>query len=226
MWRRDIAVVVCGVLVVACGRDQSRRPAPPDSVVARLPAPVDDPTVAPSAEPRRPPPPVDERWGVVPLVDGSRFQTTLYDLTVIGRLRTTAKQPYYLLAGRGCMDCDANIALYLHSPSDGPMGVEGEQARFPYPGHEMFYEDSTPLYEARTFFGDCAAAYRNAVLWFQQAPDVDGRWRASVRIAQVRNDSLIQATLLSGGPSLEEAIDAVAQGRCREVPGLDRTSEP
>ena len=218
--------LILPLLLAACGRDRPQAAGREDSVQAAAgPPPAAKPAAIPAAGGSAAPP-ADDRWGVVSLADGSQFQTTLYDLTVIGRLRTTQKQPYYLLAGRGCLDCDANLALYVHSPSDGPMGIEGEQTRMPYPGHEVFYEDSTPLYEARTFFGDCAAAYPNAVLWFERQLDVDRRWRASVRVVQVRDDSLALATLETGGPALEEAVDAVARGRCREVPGRDRASEP
>ncbi len=227
---RGGAVASLGLLItlMGCGRDRPQPATHQQDTRAAVPetqqAPdVPSPEVADAA---RPAPPVDHRWGVVPLAGGDRFQTTLYDLSVIGQLRATRKQPYYVLAGRRCEGCDANLALYVHSPSDGPMGVESEQPRFPYPGREVFYEDSTPLYEARTFFGDCAAAYPNAMIWFQRQIDVDGRWRATVRVVQVANDTLTTTVLETGGPALSEAEDAVARGRCREIPGRDRTSEP
>src|ERR1043166_3621001 len=80
--------------------------------------------------------------------DGSRFETTLFDVRVLGALRTSYKAPYIVLAGRGCIQCDANISIYIHSPSDGAMRDQGTQPRFTYPGHELSYVDGrTPLYE-------------------------------------------------------------------------------
>ncbi len=230
MRSRDAAVATVGLLIAlpGCGRDRPRPATDQPSTQETVPEMQPSPGVPPGevAAAARPAAPIDDRWGVVPLAGGTEFQTTLYDLSVIGQLRTIRKQPYYVLAGRRCEGCDANLSLYVHSPSDGPMGVESEQPRFPYPGREVFYEDSTPLYEARTFFGDCSAAHPNAVIWFQRRIDVDGRWLATVRIAQVVGDSLTTALLETGGPALDEVEDAVARGRCREIPGRDRTSEP
>lgn len=70
------------------------------------------------------------KFGVVTLSDGSKFQTTLYDLKVIGKLRTKKKFPYYILSGVGCNGCDANTSIYIHSPSDGPMKNEGSKLAF------------------------------------------------------------------------------------------------
>src|SRR5262245_15239159 len=84
--------------------------------------------------------------------DGTRFQTTLFEVRVLGVLQSDRKAPYFVLEGRGCTACDANTTIYIHSPSDGPMRGEAKQRRFAYPGREIWYEDrKTLLYEARTF---------------------------------------------------------------------------
>lgn len=168
----------------------------------------------------------DERHGEITTADSQRFRTTVYGMRVLGRLPTPGKEPYYVLSGRSCVDCDLNVALYVHSPSDGPMRIGGEQPRFPYPGHEKFYDDGTPLYEARTFYGDCAAAYPNAVVWYQRRRVEADRWQASVLIVQVSGDSLRQVLLEDVLPDVTEAMAAVRAGRCREIPGIDRSSEP
>jgi hypothetical protein len=38
--------------------------------------------------------------------DGSRFETTLFEVRVLGVLRTQHKAPYLVLARRGCTECD------------------------------------------------------------------------------------------------------------------------
>lgn len=169
---------------------------------------------------------MDPRMGVVPLADGTPFQSTLYDMTVVGQLGATRKLPYYILTGRGCLECDANLAVYIHSPSDGEMGIEGEQPRFKYPGREVFYEDSTLLYEGRMFYGDCAASYPNAAVWLERRPDESGKWRSTATVAQVTQDTLVVTTLESNPPTLAEVQGAVRRGTCRELPGLERASEP
>jgi hypothetical protein len=76
----------------------------------------------------------DNVLATLTLPDGSKFRTTLYELNVIGQLRTAKKILYFILSGRGCDECDANTSIYIHSPSDGAMKNKGEQPRFPYPG--------------------------------------------------------------------------------------------
>jgi hypothetical protein len=214
----------------ACGGDAPPPPPPrgddgdaaPPAAQAAAPAPDSaSGATGPFAHSDEP-----EGTGELRLADGSRFRTTLYHQTVVGRLRATHKAPYYIMSGRACDGCDANIAIYIHSPSDGRMGVDREQPRFPYPGRETFYEDGTLQYEARMFFGDCAAELPNAVLWFQRRPDEAGRWRSSVLVARVEQDTLTVATLDAAAPSVAEAEAAVRGGSCRELPGVDRASEP
>jgi len=78
-----------------------------------------------------------EKPSVVVFKDGSRFQTTLFEVRVLGILRTERKVPFLVLEGRGCTDCDANTSIYIHSPSDGAMRGEEAQPRYAYPGREV-----------------------------------------------------------------------------------------
>ncbi len=169
----------------------------------------------------------EEGLGVLVLPDGSRFKTTLYELKVIGQLKTTRKLPYYILSGQSCpKGCDANTSIYIHSPSDGPMKDSSAQRRFFYPGLETYYKDDTPIYQARMFYGDCAGGHPNAALWFQRFFGDDKQWHPSVFAAWVTGDVLTSDELHGAVPDIKEAEQAVRAGRCREVPGIDRTSEP
>jgi hypothetical protein len=90
----------------------------------------------------------------------------------------------------------------------------------------VFYDDGTPQYEARTFYGDCVAAYPNAVVWFQRRRVDAERWEMSVQVAQVSGDGIREVLLEDVLPDVSEAVAAVRAGRCREIPGIDRSSEP
>ena len=168
----------------------------------------------------------EDSVGILELPDGSKFTTTIYDLKVVGQLRTARKLPYYILSGRGCQQCDENTSIYIHSPSDGSMKGSAGQTRFAYPGREVNHEDGSPVYEARMFFGDCVTSHPNAVIWFQRSLGDDKQWHASVFLAQIRNDSLIYEELQTELPRLGEALEAVRKGQCQELPGADRSSEP
>ena len=213
-WRSLLTVTALAMLA-ACersgSRDGSARP-PADSQPAPVPPP---PEVA-----------YDARHGVIVLPDSSRFRTTLFGMRVIGQLAVKGKEPYYVMSGRRCDDCESNLALFVHSPSDGPMRLEAEQPRYPYPGREVFYEDGALQYEARAFFGDCAAAYPNAVIWYQRSRIEVDQWRSSVLVVQAGADGLRRVELEQMLPDVTEAVAAVRAGRCREIPGIDRKSEP
>jgi hypothetical protein len=164
--------------------------------------------------------------GVLNLPDGSKFKTTLYGMKVIGQLRTTKKVPYFILSGTTCTECDENVSIYIHSPSDGPMKNEAEQRRFAYPGRETDYETGQPVYEAKVFLGNCLAAHLNAVIWFERGLGGDKKWHSGVSVAQVKDDSLLVSELHEQLPKLAEVQDAIRNGNCRELPGIDRPSEP
>ena len=164
--------------------------------------------------------------GVLSLPDGSKFKTTLYNMKVIGQLRTTEKLPYFILAGTTCTECDENTSIYIHSPSDGPMKNEAEQRRFAYPGRETDYETGKPIYEGKMFFGDCLTSHPNAVIWFERGVGEDKKWQSGVTVAEVRNDTLLVSELHDRLSKVTEVQDAVRNGKCREQPGMDGSSEP
>jgi hypothetical protein len=168
----------------------------------------------------------DYVMGTLKLPNGSKFQTTFFDLKVIGQLQTTHKLPYYVLSGVGCQECDANISIYIHSPSDGPMKDEGTQQRFDYPGRVLSREDRGALSITRMFLGDCAPEYPNAVIWFEHSIGDDGRWHDTVFVARIEQDKLIETVPKVNVPTIGEAEDAARKSQCRELPGLDQWEEP
>jgi len=164
--------------------------------------------------------------GILVLSDGARFKTSLYHLKVIGELRATHKSSYYVLSGVGCTECDANTSIYIHSPDDGPMKDESQQQRFAYPGIETDIEDGHPSYKARMFLGNCIANHPNAAIWFERFMGEDGRWHSDVTVAEVNSDKLVVKQMHRNLLTIEEAIKSVAAGDCKEVPGINRGSEP
>lgn len=159
--------------------------------------------------------------------DGSRFQTTLFGVQVLGILWAERKAPFLVLRGRGCSECDANTSLYIHSPSDGAMRGEGTQPRYSYPGREVSYEDNkTVLYEARAFLGNCLPGNDNAVVWYERGRAKDGAWQTGVFVVAVREDTLVELRLPKPLPSVSQSVARVAAHQCRERRGVERSSEP
>ena len=168
-----------------------------------------------------------DKRSVLVLHDGTRFETMLFEVRVLGILRTERKAPFLVLEGRGCTQCDANTSIYIHSPSDGAMRNEAKQPRYEYPGREVSYEDGkTVLYEARTFVGDCLPGKDNAVIWYERSRTKAGTWRTGVFVVAVREDALTELRLANPLPSVSQSLNRVATRQCRELSGVERHSEP
>ncbi len=119
----------------------------------------------------------------------------MYDLEYIGQLRTNKKKPYLILSGRGCKACDANISIYVHSPSDGAMKNEATQSRFSYPGKEFDYENDSLLSEIRTFYGEVLPNVSNGIMWYQKDRQDDLIYKQSVYLLQIEDDTLKESPI-------------------------------
>jgi len=51
--------------------------------------------------------------------NGKSYNTDLYDLKYIGQVANNNKAPFLIFSGRECLECDANISIYIHSPANG-----------------------------------------------------------------------------------------------------------
>ena len=169
----------------------------------------------------------NRRTSVLVLADGQRFQTSLFQVRVLTALRTDRKAPYIVMVGRGCVNCDAQNSIYIHSPSDGPMQDEGHQPRYSYPGRLVSYSDGkTPVSDVRFFMGGCLSAYREALVWYVRERDDKGMWHSSVLAVHVEADKLAETVLKINLPSIDSTLQRVRQGVCRELPGVEGHSEP
>jgi hypothetical protein len=172
-------------------------------------------------------PPDDNTWIFDKVVDktiyfkfNKKFTTNLYDLKYIGQLTTKNKAPFLILSGRGCDECDANISIYIHSPSDGPMKDESAQPRYGYPGKEIDYANGDLISESRMFYGDCLNN-RNSVIWLQKTLMENGKFESSIFSAEIVDGKLKETSKVVDSLSLKNYIP-----KCKELPGTKFTSEP
>ena len=166
------------------------------------------------------------KTGTITFQDKSSFSTTLYDLRYLGQLQTKNKKPYLVLAGRGCDDCDAGTAIYIHSPSDGPMQGEGGQERYSYPGRYKDSETGELVEKTRAFLGTCIPGRREGVVWYMQWMDKKGKWQVGFLIAEVVNDEIKSKYLPKPKEKLGETLQFVKRDICKELRGIDGYTEP
>lgn len=158
--------------------------------------------------------------------NGKTFVTTLFQVKYLGHLTNSGNAPFLILAGRGCQDCDANLAIYLHNPQSGPMQGEDSQERFVHPGVIRDAETKQPVLEARMFVGNCLPDVKDGVVWFIKEKDEQGRWKSSALIAEVKNQELVIRELTTSVPDINKVLAAMKDNQCIEIKGINQVTEP
>ena len=156
--------------------------------------------------------------------NGRTLDTKLFELAFIGQISLDNKSPYFILSGRDCNECDANISIYIHSPNDGQLKVDHGQNRFQYPGMEKDYETESVLYISRAFYGQVLENIKG-VIWYENKLLKNGKMGRSVFLLHINNGSLKDTTYDDNG-KLRETINLLKKGKCSEITGRQYTSEP
>lgn len=155
---------------------------------------------------------------------GKAFETNLFELEYIGQVPVDGKAPYLIFSGRYCDECDANISIYSHSPSDGELDVDFGQNRFQYPGTEKDYETDIVLYNSRAFYGQVLDKAKG-VIWYQNNLLENGKMGHSVYLLRIDHDALTD-TIYNDNGNIAETIKFVKKGLCKEITGRKYKSEP
>lgn len=156
--------------------------------------------------------------------NGKELETYLFNLQVIGLVQSTGLVPYIVMSGRGCNECDANTAIYIHSPAQGSMKQEFEQVRYQYPGVETHYENGDTLYSGRAFYGNVLANTYGAI-WYQNILSESGELEPFTFLVRVKN-GVLKDTIYPDHLQLEETKELLSKKGCFEIEGMVLTSEP
>lgn len=156
--------------------------------------------------------------------NGHFFATDLFDLEYIGQFPVAGKAPFLIFSGRDCNECDANISIYIHSPSDGKLVVENGQNRYQYPGTERDYETDTILSNSRAFYGNVLEGV-NGVIWYGNRFIESEKIKHFVFLSYI-DDGSLKDTIYEDDGKLEETISLLNRGLCKEIEGRQYHSEP
>jgi hypothetical protein len=155
---------------------------------------------------------------------GQTFETNLFELEFIGQVSVDNKAPYFIFSGRDCDECDANISIYIHSPSDGQLVVGHGQNRYEYPGTETDYMTDSILCISRAFYGQVLENI-NGVIWYENRLLENGNMGRFIFLARIDNGSLKDTSYIDNG-SLNQTIQLIKKGLCKEIEGQQYSSEP
>jgi hypothetical protein len=155
---------------------------------------------------------------------GQTFETNLFELEYIGQVTVVNKAPYLIFSGHDCKECDTNISIYIHSPSDGQLEVGHGQNRYQYPGTEKDYETDRILYISRAYYGQVLETTKG-VIWYENRLLENGKMGRSVFLSRIDN-GIIKDTTYEDNGKLGETINLLKKGRCSEIIGRQYASEP
>lgn len=163
----------------------------------------------------------DLRYTLLHLPDGRSFETTLFEVDYLGHLPASTRTPYLVLAGYGCppSECDASIAIHVHSPDDGPMVIEPLQRPFAHPGTLFEFETDRPVQRTRFFLGDCLGGRGPVALWFIYDLTAADPPPPKVMLVEVEGDALRLRWLGEPLPDPDALVPEASPGRCREIEG-------
>ncbi len=156
--------------------------------------------------------------------NGRSFETGLFELEYIGQIPVDKKAPYLIYSGRDCNGCDANISIYVHSPSDGSLAVERGQNRYEYPGTLKYYEDNRVLQTSKAFYGQVLPNVVG-ILWHISGNSLTKKGPGTIYLVRFENGSRKDTSFVSEF-ALGQTIILARKGLCKEIPGREFTSEP
>lgn len=151
-------------------------------------------------------------------------ETNLYDLQYIGQIPVNNSTPFLIFSGRHCSECDANISIYIHKPTDGPLIVRNGENRFQYPGKEKDFENDLVVYISRAFYGQVLPGI-DGVIWYENRLLESNKMGRSVYLAQIKN-GIINDTSYNDDGKLGQTIGLMKNGHCQEIKGKEYKSEP
>jgi hypothetical protein len=141
--------------------------------------------------------------------NGKTIETRLFNLEFIGQIPLENKDPFLIFSGVDCNFCDANISIYIHSPSDGDLIVGAGKNIYGMPGRMYSFMNDSLLYESRVFYGQ-VLENRKGVIWYQNTLMETGKWDKSVFTSEL----------------LKQTLSMLDKGLCKEIEGNDYSSEP
>jgi len=156
--------------------------------------------------------------------NGVKLSTNLSDFKLISVIKTKIGKELFFFEGRVCNACDANTSLYV-----APVNVrvfDRDNPRYSYPGKLFYYMDGTLIEESQVFYGGCLSKGSPVVLWYTKYKDTNGKWHEVTSQLEFNGGNISFSKNKINYRYLNKTLQFVKSGVCKELVGVDRTSEP
>ncbi|WP_444906410.1 hypothetical protein ACJJIW_02895 [Microbulbifer sp. JMSA004] len=132
---------------------------------------------------------------------------------------------YAIVAGRHCLDCDENLAIYIQRVGRANMGINPEKIgieadRYTYPGRYLDYMTKKLVEKTRMFYGLCHEG-QPSLLWLTEYREGE-RWVKSEYLILIGEDGLKHRYTENQQPSLFY----IGNSNCIELEGFLMEMEP
>lgn len=155
----------------------------------------------------------------------SEMRSDIVDLEFIGQLAARDRPPFNIYSGKRCHACESNRSIYIHSAYDGRMTRRTK--RYRYPGRLYSRDNGQLVEETRTFFGDCLPGHSaSTMVWFVRTRRDRTDWTNLVEVVETLGTSLHDTVLTEPAPVIDPTLELVEQERCREIQGVQMSTEP
>ncbi len=82
------------------------------------------------------------------------------------------------------------------------------------------------VYQSRVFYGNCTTKLPFSIIWHQKEKLENGTWRIGYYVVNLESLDYFSLRLNEGNISLDEILDNLKQGKCKEIPGLTIHLDP
>jgi len=96
---------------------------------------------------------------------------------------------------------------------------------FSLPGNQYDMLDSL-VYQSRVFYGNCTTKFPFSIIWHQREKLENGTWRIGYYVVNLESQDYFSLRLNEGDIRLNEILDNIKQGKCKEIPGLTIHLDP
>ncbi|WP_226644663.1 hypothetical protein [Microbulbifer variabilis] len=149
-----------------------------------------------------------------------QIQTDLKEVRLIAKLRG-----YAILAGRHCINCDENLAIYIRriarpGETESTHQTDDEVDRYIYPGKYLDYMSKKLVEKTRMFYGHCYEG-QPSLLWLTEYRSGD-TWVQSEYLVLLGDEGLEHRYVEGQQPSVLQ----LESEHCKELPGALMEMEP
>jgi hypothetical protein len=109
--------------------------------------------------------------------------------------------------------------LFLYPSGPVPHADSLKSFIFSLPGDQYNMLDSL-VYQCRVFYGNCTTRFPFSVIWHQREKSENGSWRIGYYVVNLESQDYFSLRLNEGEINLNEILDNVIKGKCKEIPGL------